>query len=108
MTDRELSVREAARRVHRAEETVRRWIWSGKLPARKLGNTYRVRERDVDAAAGVPAPREAEHIEEPRVALADWLADLRRWQETNGVPKRPGGWRLVIENRWDEPAFDDR
>jgi excisionase family DNA binding protein len=33
-----LTVREVARRVHRSEETVRRWIWSGKLPARKLGN----------------------------------------------------------------------
>jgi excisionase family DNA binding protein len=33
-----LTVREVARRCHRSEETVRRWIWSGKLPARKLGN----------------------------------------------------------------------
>ena len=33
-----LTVREVARRCQRSEETVRRWIWSGKLPARKLGN----------------------------------------------------------------------
>ncbi len=33
-----LTVREVARRCHRSEETVRRWIWSGKLPAKKLGN----------------------------------------------------------------------
>src|SRR3970282_1899790 len=33
-----LTVREVARRCRRSEETVRRWIWSGKLPAKKLGN----------------------------------------------------------------------
>jgi excisionase family DNA binding protein len=33
-----LTVREVARRCRRSEETVRRWVWSGKLPARKLGN----------------------------------------------------------------------
>ena len=38
----EIPVREAARRVHRSPETVRRWIWSGRLPATKRGNTYYV------------------------------------------------------------------
>ncbi len=33
-----LTVRDVARRCRRSEETVRRWIWSGKLPAKKLGN----------------------------------------------------------------------
>ena len=33
-----LTVREVARLCRRSEETVRRWIWSGKLPAKKLGN----------------------------------------------------------------------
>ncbi len=36
--DKLLTVREVARSCSRSEETVRRWIWSGKLPARKLGN----------------------------------------------------------------------
>lgn len=36
--DKLLTVREAARRCRRSEETIRRWIWSGKLAARKLGN----------------------------------------------------------------------
>jgi len=39
MTEEELlSVRDVARRCRRSEETVRRWIWSGRLPAKKLGN----------------------------------------------------------------------
>jgi excisionase family DNA binding protein len=44
-----LTVREVARRCHRTEETVRRWIWSGKLRARKLGNQLFVSREDIDA-----------------------------------------------------------
>jgi excisionase family DNA binding protein len=40
-----LTVRQVARACNRTEETVRRWIWSGKLPAKKLGNQLFV-ERD--------------------------------------------------------------
>lgn len=46
-----LTVREVARRCNRSEETVRRWIWSGKLPARKLGNQLFVEPGDVDQGA---------------------------------------------------------
>lgn len=44
-----LTVREVARFCGRSEETVRRWIWSGRLPASKLGNQLFVRREDVDA-----------------------------------------------------------
>jgi excisionase family DNA binding protein len=44
-----MTVREVARACHRSEETVRRWIWSGKLPARKLGNQLFARRADVEA-----------------------------------------------------------
>jgi len=42
-----LTVREVARRCNRSEETIRRWIWSGKLPARKLGNQLFIDETEV-------------------------------------------------------------
>lgn len=42
-----LTVREVARRCRRSEETVRRWIWSGKLVSQKLGNQHFVRLEDV-------------------------------------------------------------
>lgn len=54
-----MTVREVARACHRAEETVRRWIWSGKLRARKLGNQLFVKREDVDALRA-PSVREAE------------------------------------------------
>ncbi len=48
-----LTVRQVARRCNRSEETIRRWIWSGKLQARKLGNQLFVRATEVDARGDV-------------------------------------------------------
>jgi len=39
-----ISVREAAQQCGKNPETIRRWIWSGKLPAEKLGNQLFVKE----------------------------------------------------------------
>lgn len=46
-SDKLIAVREAARKSGRTAETVRRWIWEGKLPAQKLGNQLFVREADL-------------------------------------------------------------
>ena len=42
-----ISVREAARQCGRNMETVRRWIWGGKLPAEKLGNQLFIKKKDL-------------------------------------------------------------
>lgn len=44
-----ISVREAATQCGRNAETVRRWIWAGKLPAEKLGNQLFIRRQDLAA-----------------------------------------------------------
>ena len=44
-----LTVPEAARRVGRNPETVRRWIREGRLTARKVGTQHVIEERDLDA-----------------------------------------------------------
>lgn len=49
-----LTVPEAARRVGRNPETVRRWIREGKLPASKVGTQHVIEEDDLDAAIGEP------------------------------------------------------
>ncbi|MCH7484434.1 MAG: helix-turn-helix domain-containing protein [Chloroflexi bacterium] len=54
-----LTVREVARACHRTEETVRRWIWSGKLRARKIGNQHFIDPADVEALKP-RSPRAAE------------------------------------------------
>lgn len=48
----ELTILAAAALVHRSAETVRRWVWSGRLKARKNGKHLLVPRRDVEALAG--------------------------------------------------------
>ena len=52
-----VTVLEAARRVGRDPETIRRWIRSGKLPAKKIGLQHMIDEADLrrDACAELPA-----------------------------------------------------
>lgn len=49
-----LTVPEAARRVGRDPETVRRWIRSGRLRARKVGTQHVIDEADLHLAADPP------------------------------------------------------
>ena len=39
-----ITVREAARKCRRNPETVRRWIWSGKVRAEKIGNQLFIKQ----------------------------------------------------------------
>ena len=57
-----LSVSEAARRVRRDPETIRRWIRNGKLRARKIGQQHFIEEDDLAAVERdefemLPVPR---------------------------------------------------
>lgn len=44
-----VTVRQAALECGRNMETVRRWIWSGKLPAQKLGNQLFIKRGDLQS-----------------------------------------------------------
>jgi excisionase family DNA binding protein len=44
-----ITVPEAARRVGRDPETIRRWIRAGRLAARKVGTQHVIEEKDLDA-----------------------------------------------------------
>lgn len=50
-----LTATETARHVGVSDETIRRWIRLGKLPARKLGFQYFILQKDVK---GLPKARE--------------------------------------------------
>jgi len=98
MSAQEISVREAAQRAQRSEETVRRWIWSGRLPARKRGNSYRIDIAHLDRIAVVYDPPDAG----PAAAdggLGAWLDDLDRWKEGLRVTAGATAADLVIEDR---------
>jgi len=93
----ELTVREAAARVSRSEETIRRWIWSGKLPAVKRGHVYYVDVSRLDAVV-VDVGGVMEH--KPSYTLGDWVAEVRAWKAGLDSPARSSGADLVAEDRW--------
>ena len=51
-----ITVREAAERLGRDPETVRRWIRAGKLPARKIGLQLMIEEDSLPAETSVALP----------------------------------------------------
>jgi excisionase family DNA binding protein len=95
----EMTVREAARRVGRSEETVRRWIWSGRLPAVKRGAGYRIDVMHLDRVmveleAGVPGRGTT-----PNTSMLDWLEEVDQWKREVATNRGPSASELVIEDR---------
>ncbi len=45
--DENIDIKQASRFCRRNPETVRRWVWNGKLPAQKLGNQLFIRKEDL-------------------------------------------------------------
>ena len=96
---REMTVREAASRVGRSEETIRRWIWSGRLPAVKRGAGYRIDVMHLDRVmveleAGVPGQGTT-----PNTNMLDWLEEGDQWKREVATNLGPSASELVIEDR---------
>jgi excisionase family DNA binding protein len=75
-----LTVPEAARRIGRNPETVRRWIREGRLPSERVGMQHLVDEHALDEMVAapelIPSGRDARTVTgEP---MPDFLAALRR------------------------------
>jgi excisionase family DNA binding protein len=68
-----VTVREAARECGRTTETVRRWIWDGKLPAQKLGNQLFINRADLRRMASAVKDGDAAQ----RMAVLDRATVLR-------------------------------
>lgn len=86
-----LDVRQAARLADRHPETVRRWVWSGRLPARREGNRLLVARGDVVEIAGASG-RPA--------GLAAWAERAQAALEESASAGRRGSAKdLVIEDR---------
>lgn len=80
-----LTVPDAAIRAAKDPETIRRWVRSGRLPARKIGTQHIIEEADLDRIVGSPAvPRPAwlkrTSTGEP---MPDTLAILRRQRSSH-------------------------
>ena len=75
-----LTVPEAARRVGRNPETVRRWIREGRLKASKVGTQHVIDEGDLDAmlvgeVLAAPPSWDATWTGEP---MPDWVSLVRQ------------------------------
>ena len=96
----EITVQEAARRTGRSPETIRRWIWSGRLPAVKHGNTYYVDVVHLEGVAvemGVIVHGSAEFTPGD---LGAWLGEVDEWKAGLRVgSRRQTASDLVIEDR---------
>lgn len=81
-----MTVPEAAKRVGRDPETVRRWIRSGKLPSRKVGTQHLVDEHDlaalVDGSDSLPLPEEWRYMSDGR-PQPDWVRLVRDSRESH-------------------------
>jgi excisionase family DNA binding protein len=80
-----ITVPEAARKLGRDPETVRRWIRSGRLPARRVGTQHVIDESDLDALLEdeeLPGPKAWERMADgrpmPNVVRAIRLSRLGR------------------------------
>ena len=86
-------MRQAAKLTGRHPETVRRWVCSGRLVARREGNRLLVARDDLQTLA-------PDRGHEPHLTLAAWA---ERAQAAQGDEVGPGGDRsaadLVIEHR---------
>jgi excisionase family DNA binding protein len=71
-----ISVREAARECQRNMETVRRWIWGGKLPAQKLGNQLFIKRSDFASFC-----RETATVEYAAGSRREVIKQLKRLRE---------------------------
>lgn len=92
-----LDVRTAAALVHRNPETVRRWVWSGRLAARRRGRRILVARADVEALAG----------ERTRgiVSLAEWAQRVQTSAKHTGDRRRArSAADLVLEDRAQRSA----
>lgn len=86
-----LDVREAATYVGRTAETVRCWVWSGRVPASRRGNRLLIARRDLDAAFfGEPSPYP--------VSLREWAASTPRRSDGSAGSAAA----LVAEDRWSD------
>jgi excisionase family DNA binding protein len=94
----EVTVREAARMAGRSEETIRRWIWSGRLPAVKKGTSYRI---DVVHLQEVivetqPDPR---HQGSASNSMLEWLDAVAEWKRSVKTTPGASASEMLIEDR---------
>ena len=94
-----MDVRETARLVGRSPETVRRWIWSGRLSAVRHGNKLLVTREAVEQLTSGPVAN--------RLTLLQWAADVERQRRSGALSEahpRASAADVVLDERAEREA----
>jgi excisionase family DNA binding protein len=93
-----ISVREAAKECGRNMETIRRWVWSGKVPAEKMGNQLFIRRSDLAGfcretatapyRAGTESDLDSDVGAKVKQMREDHMKEIRQSQHEVGAVKR--------------------
>ena len=97
-----INVRQAAQECGRNMETVRRWIWAGKLPAEKLGNQLFIKRSDFASFCRETATQK--YRAEPKPDFLERAIALRKRMKARGVKPINAGEliRKMREERMNE------
>jgi excisionase family DNA binding protein len=95
-----IDVREAASVTGRTPETIRRWVWSGRLPAQRRGRKIMIEHADVLRLMGEDQPGVV-------TRLADWR-DMVIEHQRRTAQSVPGvsAADLIIQDRLARDAVD--
>ena len=86
-----VDVRQVAAATGRSAETVRRWVWSGRLRARKEGRRLLITRQDLDSMLQ-GRPHSA-------TSLQAWIGELERIKPEGSRQHSRSAADLVIEDR---------
>jgi Helix-turn-helix domain len=90
-TDEMLDVRHAAALVERHPETIRRWVWSGRLSARREGNRLVVSRAEVESLVAGGARRAS--------SLTEWAHAAARARRADDAVAGGTAADLVLADR---------
>jgi excisionase family DNA binding protein len=88
----ELDVIAAAGVAGRSAETVRRWVWSGRLPARRRGNKLMINRTDLERLLESSGGGKS-------LTLAQWLDSLEHSALKSGATARSAADLVLADRR---------
>ena len=96
MAQDELDIRDAARLTGRSAETVRRWVWAGRVRARKSGKRLLVLRGDLEALAST---------DRKFLSLREWRAVANKTLRRPAVGRSASA--LVLDDRKERSRESD-
>jgi excisionase family DNA binding protein len=82
-----LSVAEAAEKIGRNPDTVRRWIGSGRLPARRVGRYHKIEAKDL------------RRLEDELFPMAELPDEWKTGDDGSAAPSQIWLWNVLTTHR---------